>query len=709
MAQEIGIVKIVTGTVTALAADGSKRILQVGDSVYPTDLLTTADGSTVMIQLANGSLVDMGGNDSMQLSAALAEQNQLSAAAAQNTPPAGPSAEEIQAALLAGADPTAIAEATAAGAPAAGGAPGAGNEGHVPVTVEYLNPVAPVTNGFDTTGPSIAFTPIVPEVLILNPRQGAVISANLAPIAENDSSLGNTPGSIVTINVLNNDRDPDGSLNPASVQILGPDGAAIGPGQPLVVTGEGTWSINATTGAITFTPEAGFQGNPTPITYTVADNLGLTSNPATVSIGYIPVVTVSNVIVDESQTASPLPTESGVLRINGHAPTSVVLSSDGATWHTDTQTLTANDGSYQVTVSNDTYTFTLQKALTHTNSAGPESGSAPIDFTFSATLTDHNGGIANTTFTANVFDDGPTVTNSNGQIQDIVGGQPLSGLIAYDLGFDGFGAVRLENLNGPLMSRSDEVTIKIFHSTDSRLDEIYAFVDKGNETNSLADLAGDRMVFSLLPTVDGPAGDYKLTLYDVLDMPAPTAVTLNFDNASSVSAGQIAVGNSLLVEGTNLVLSPTHHIGVSDGALDRGEAITFKFGSVVNAVQLNEFNVDQSGPDRFTWTAYKDGDVVGSRSNVVAPASGGLTPAINVAGGYDTLKIEVSAGKFEIGGLKYTPPGAQNLQLNFGFVATDGDGDSVSSHFTVDTGALLNTHITNVLPELQHPDSVVVH
>jgi hypothetical protein len=283
-------------------------------------------------------------------------------------------------------------------------------------------------------------------------------------------------------------------------------------------------------------------------------------------------------------------------------------------------------------------------------------------------------------------------------------------LIDYNLGFDGFGGVKLQDLNGRLSSRSDSVTIKIFDSNGDGFDELYAFVDKGNQTTRFEDLTGDRMVFSLLPTATDRVvdGAYKLVLHDVLDMPSQLPVSLAFDGASRVSAGQFSVG-SLLVEGNNLFFDAnSKHIGVNnDSVLDRGEAITFKFSSLVNGVQLNEFNVDQSGPDRFTWTAYKNDVVVGSRANVVAPTNGGLTPVINVSGGYDRLKIEVTAGKFGVAGLKYTELGAQNLKLNFGFAANDGDGDSVTGNFTVDTGALLNTNATSVLPELQHPDSLV--
>src|SRR5262249_19133428 len=51
--------------------------------------------------------------------------------------------------------------------------------------------------------------------------------------------------------------------------------------------GEGTWSVNTTTGAITFTPATGFTGDPTPIQYTVNDAQGNTSNPATVTVDFV--------------------------------------------------------------------------------------------------------------------------------------------------------------------------------------------------------------------------------------------------------------------------------------------------------------------------------------------------------------------------------------------------------------------------------------
>ena len=96
------------------------------------------------------------------------------------------------------------------------------------------------------------------------------ITVNIPPVAVNDQDLDNIVGTAVPVDVLANDSDSDGTLDPATVQIVG----TASPGDPLVVPGEGTWSVNITNGQITFTPEGGFTGDPTIISYNVKDNDG---------------------------------------------------------------------------------------------------------------------------------------------------------------------------------------------------------------------------------------------------------------------------------------------------------------------------------------------------------------------------------------------------------------------------------------------------
>lgn len=103
----------------------------------------------------------------------------------------------------------------------------------------------------------------------------------LTPTAFDDNGSG-MPHNPVTVDVLANDQKGDANLIPGSVQIHGTASA----GAPLTVPGEGVWTVNGVTGAITFTPEIGFLGSPTPIQYSVKDLNGFRSNLATVTITY---------------------------------------------------------------------------------------------------------------------------------------------------------------------------------------------------------------------------------------------------------------------------------------------------------------------------------------------------------------------------------------------------------------------------------------
>ncbi|MBZ0243027.1 MAG: LruC domain-containing protein, partial [Bacteroidales bacterium] len=101
------------------------------------------------------------------------------------------------------------------------------------------------------------------------------------PNAIDDADSG-MPGQSVTLDVLANDTPGDAALDASTVQIAG----TASPGASLTVAGEGVWTVNPTNGKITFTPEAGFLGNPTPIQYFVKDVNDFVSNLATVTVTY---------------------------------------------------------------------------------------------------------------------------------------------------------------------------------------------------------------------------------------------------------------------------------------------------------------------------------------------------------------------------------------------------------------------------------------
>ena len=126
----------------------------------------------------------------------------------------------------------------------------------------------------------------------------AVVTITFVPESANDKSVGNPQGAPVTVNVIGNDS---GDLDPATVHIIDGKGDPV---TKLVVTGEGVWTVDPATGAITFTPEAGFAGNPTPITYEVSDTAGSTTTAiVTITYAAAPVVVVPPVV-----TPAPTPT-----------------------------------------------------------------------------------------------------------------------------------------------------------------------------------------------------------------------------------------------------------------------------------------------------------------------------------------------------------------------------------------------------------------
>jgi gliding motility-associated-like protein len=104
-----------------------------------------------------------------------------------------------------------------------------------------------------------------------------VVIPNKAPVAVNDVSA-TTLNKPVTLNIVANDTDADGTIDVTSVD-LSPAVAGV---QKTANTAQGSWSVT-TTGVVTYTPIALFLGSAT-LTYTVNDNKGTVSNAGTITI-----------------------------------------------------------------------------------------------------------------------------------------------------------------------------------------------------------------------------------------------------------------------------------------------------------------------------------------------------------------------------------------------------------------------------------------
>ncbi|MGB3464299.1 MAG: Ig-like domain-containing protein, partial [Cyclobacteriaceae bacterium] len=106
---------------------------------------------------------------------------------------------------------------------------------------------------------------------------------NDAPVASNDSTI-TEPGIPVTILVLLNDLDPDGTLDPTTIILSDPnDPSNVGDiDDPLVIPGVGTYAITSS-GEVIFTSELDFTGLATAI-YTVKDQEGASSANALIVV-----------------------------------------------------------------------------------------------------------------------------------------------------------------------------------------------------------------------------------------------------------------------------------------------------------------------------------------------------------------------------------------------------------------------------------------
>ncbi len=113
------------------------------------------------------------------------------------------------------------------------------------------------------------------------------------PVANDDTNAGVLfTGDDATLDIVANDTDSDGTVDPTTVSLIAPPGATSiqtdGDGDVIgfTVPGEGTWSVDPTTGETTFLPQSGFEDDPTPVDYTIDDDDGLTSNVATITLDY---------------------------------------------------------------------------------------------------------------------------------------------------------------------------------------------------------------------------------------------------------------------------------------------------------------------------------------------------------------------------------------------------------------------------------------
>ncbi|RYD94694.1 MAG: hypothetical protein EOP54_17075, partial [Sphingobacteriales bacterium] len=182
---------------------------------------------------------------------------------------------------------------------------------------------------------------------------GVNFGINQIPVAVADAGSTNI-GTAITLNLPGNDTDADGTLNLNQVLLIDP--ADNVKKTSVTIAGQGTYTVNATTGRVTFTPLATFTGKTVPLAYTIKDNFGSESVSALITIDVKPAG-----MSDTDITAVGTPVTTTVKDNDGAAAAPATVTATAGTHGTTTVndngtvTYTPNPG-YTGT---DTYTYAL--------------------------------------------------------------------------------------------------------------------------------------------------------------------------------------------------------------------------------------------------------------------------------------------------------------------------------------------------------------
>mgnify|MGYP000414985987 CR=1 FL=1 len=178
MANQIGMIKAILGSVVATATGGTQRNLQLSDTVYSDEIISTAANGAIEIGFSDGSIMDLGRNSQALLDNDDSPQQNAQQVSRDSY------VDEFQQTLLEGADPSQTSEATAA----ASTTQSDGNEGADIVQVFYEQQFVQPTSGFSTSAvvltDSLENSNTIPDITLSN-QQG-----NSQPIASDVSGGG---------------------------------------------------------------------------------------------------------------------------------------------------------------------------------------------------------------------------------------------------------------------------------------------------------------------------------------------------------------------------------------------------------------------------------------------------------------------------------------------------------------------------------------
>ena len=376
-------------------------------------------------------------------------------------------------------------------------------------------------------------------------------NTNVAPVANNDSAT-LAVSATTQINVLSNDTDSTGAIDPKTVTIVT---------QPI----SGTASVNATTGVITYTHNGGAARTDS-LTYTVKDDKGLTSNVATVSIAITATPTPPTSVADSFSVIKGASASinlanndtAGTAAINRNSivistqPTngSVTVGTDGnVTYQHNSSNTTTDSFAYTIKDINGLTSAPASVAVT----VAPANNQAPVAVNDTATVLEGSS----TNISILVNDTAPTGGFDNASIVFTV--LPTQGTI-------------VKNANG---------TVAYTHSGNESTSDVFRYTVKG--TNGVV---SNEATVSITIT---PVNDAPVATNDTASVVEGGSVNINvLGNDSDIEGGIDPASVTIILQPANGTVGVNTQTGVinyvHNGGISTSDSFTYTLKDIQGVV-----------------------------------------------------------------------------------------------------------------------------
>ena len=452
-----------------------------------------------------------------------------------------------------------------------------------------------------------------------NNSGSATPTVNHVPVANNDdlsASPLNEDGANGTVNVLSNDTDPDGNpiapVNGAGQFTVDLDPALSGI-QTTYSDGKGVWTLNTSTGIVTFNPADNYNGTAI-ITYTLCDPFGLCDNADitfvvnSVNDNPVAVNDVYTVAEDATVTLNPLALDSDL-----DGDTLSITSINGTTLTGTAQT---------IPVTNGTVNISALGVITFTPSANFNSATA---ISIPYVINDGHGGTAtaNQLITVTAVNDNPIAVNDVYTVAEdtTVTLNPL----ALDTDLDG-DTLSITSINGTTLTGGSQ-TIPVTNGTvNISAAGVITFTPSANFNSATA----ISIPYLISDGKGGTATANQLVTVNAVNDSPTAADDINAPISSTAGATALNALSATDIDGTianyTVLTLPTHGVLALAGVpVTVNQILTPLEASMLTYEPNGTF----TGNDTFTFTATDDLGAVDLSAGTITIPVGNNAPVAN--------------------------------------------------------------------------------